>query len=403
MKSITFELETVTPLFLSGAEARGPAELRPPAFRGALRYWLRAALAGAIGDHDLPRLHELESRVFGSPGDEGGGQASAVTVRFSGDLEIASQVFSKGRSQKVQRNGKEVDMPRGRDYLYWSMNESGRDANYQPPKHYIDEKTSFNLCLNTRPGPSNAERAFADALAATWLLLNLGGLGSRSHRTGGSLSPQGPFSSAGFEFGLSAQSLEQATEALQNGLQKVRDHFRSYDTVSPGNPSEFDVLHPDTCRIWVLGIWPNAMQAVDEIGSAMWDVRNRAEPDHQQVANWVNGKKINTVQRAAFGLPLPFNYTNGPRGIVVEGRRSPKEKQINRRASPLWLKVSKVQGLGYIGIASLFNARFFPIDELLYASKPKAPPVPPPVDYALITDWLDDKKRFPASQEVKYA
>lgn len=42
---ITVKLETVTPLFLGGAEARGEPELRPPAFRGATWYWLRAEVA----------------------------------------------------------------------------------------------------------------------------------------------------------------------------------------------------------------------------------------------------------------------------------------------------------------------------------------------------------------------
>jgi CRISPR-associated protein Cmr1 len=42
MQKITVKLETVTPLFLGGADPRGEPELRPPAFRGAMRYWLRA-------------------------------------------------------------------------------------------------------------------------------------------------------------------------------------------------------------------------------------------------------------------------------------------------------------------------------------------------------------------------
>lgn len=46
MQNITVKLETVTPLFLGGAEPRDkPPELRPPAFRGAMRYWLRAKVA----------------------------------------------------------------------------------------------------------------------------------------------------------------------------------------------------------------------------------------------------------------------------------------------------------------------------------------------------------------------
>jgi CRISPR-associated protein Cmr1 len=40
-QNITVKLETVTPLFLGGAEPHGEPELRPPAFRGAMRHWLR--------------------------------------------------------------------------------------------------------------------------------------------------------------------------------------------------------------------------------------------------------------------------------------------------------------------------------------------------------------------------
>lgn len=67
--SLTVTLETVTPLFLGGAEPKEKGslpELRPPSFRGAMRYWLRAALGGVIGDRNLEGLHKLESAVFGS-------------------------------------------------------------------------------------------------------------------------------------------------------------------------------------------------------------------------------------------------------------------------------------------------------------------------------------------------
>lgn len=65
-RSLRLTLETVTPLFLGGADPRGQPELRAPPFRGAMRYWLRAALGGVIGDGDLSRLHALEQAVFGS-------------------------------------------------------------------------------------------------------------------------------------------------------------------------------------------------------------------------------------------------------------------------------------------------------------------------------------------------
>ncbi len=66
MQQLTVTLETVTPLLLGGAKPRAQSELRPPAFRGVLRHWLRAALGGVIGDSNLDDLHKLESAVFGS-------------------------------------------------------------------------------------------------------------------------------------------------------------------------------------------------------------------------------------------------------------------------------------------------------------------------------------------------
>jgi CRISPR-associated protein Cmr1 len=72
---LTVTLETVTPLFLGGAEQQ--PELRPASFRGALRFWLRALLGAHIGDN-VEHVREAENRVFGSTNS-----ASPITVRFN--------------------------------------------------------------------------------------------------------------------------------------------------------------------------------------------------------------------------------------------------------------------------------------------------------------------------------
>lgn len=41
LKKITFEIETITPMFLAGAE-QGKAELRAACLKGLLRFWWRA-------------------------------------------------------------------------------------------------------------------------------------------------------------------------------------------------------------------------------------------------------------------------------------------------------------------------------------------------------------------------
>jgi CRISPR-associated protein Cmr1 len=97
-KTLTVTLETVTPLFLGGAEPRDkPPELRPPAVRGALRYWLRAVLGGVIGDKNLEGLRRLESAVFGST-DYG----SPIHIRLRGltSLQSSSEKILSHKEEK---------------------------------------------------------------------------------------------------------------------------------------------------------------------------------------------------------------------------------------------------------------------------------------------------------------
>ena len=62
MHTITFTCETITPMFLSGANQDVP-ELRPPSIKGALRFWWRAM------NGDKPNMRDLETEIFGGAGD----------------------------------------------------------------------------------------------------------------------------------------------------------------------------------------------------------------------------------------------------------------------------------------------------------------------------------------------
>ena len=60
MEKIIFECETITPMFLAGADGQTP-ELRAPSIKGALRFWWRAM----HGHLSLKDLHDLEGKIFG--------------------------------------------------------------------------------------------------------------------------------------------------------------------------------------------------------------------------------------------------------------------------------------------------------------------------------------------------
>lgn len=60
MHTITFTCETITPMFLSGADGVTP-ELRAPSIKGALRFWWRAM----NGHLSLEELKRQEGEIFG--------------------------------------------------------------------------------------------------------------------------------------------------------------------------------------------------------------------------------------------------------------------------------------------------------------------------------------------------
>ncbi|MBI4494108.1 MAG: type III-B CRISPR module RAMP protein Cmr1 [Chloroflexi bacterium] len=385
--SVILTLETVTPLFLGGADPRGAPELRPPAFRGVLRYWLRAAAGGAVGG-DVAAVRRAEAAVFGSA-DASLGGASAVTLRIRhGSLPKPVPYIRQGAM--------------GRDYLYWSMVESGRRerGNYQPPKEFYPPETTFDLELSARPGAATPERSLDQAVAALWLLMHLGGLGSRARRTAGSLSVRGSPTAAGLSFALAAKDVAQAAQQLGAGLRVVRQHFAAPGSAPPRLPPAFDLLHPSACRVWVLGTWPRPDQAVEMIGQAMLTFRARREPDRSQVARWLDGQPIPTVERAVFGLPIPYRYPGGGPSATVQARLG--ADTLDRRASPLWLKVSRTADGTAVGVATLFASAFLPEGARLSArTRGAPPPIRPPTDYALIEAWV--RASFPGAWEVVYA
>lgn len=98
-KTLHITLETVTPLLLHGANGKTP-ELRPPSFRGAMRYWWRAALGGIIGDKNLAALHKLESAVFGDT-DRG----SPISLRIGASDTRKTEAYLLPHKNKVKRDG----------------------------------------------------------------------------------------------------------------------------------------------------------------------------------------------------------------------------------------------------------------------------------------------------------
>ncbi len=362
MQEVTFTLRTLTPLFLAGndqVEMKIPidtrkqgtsvdtdhyawkllAELRPPPIRGLMRYWQRALVGGAM---PLEAVRKLEATIFGTT-DKG----SAVCIGVSKPSK---------EPQDFRKAGGRV--PTGKDYLLWSMARSGsiEKGNYKFPRQYYPYDTNFQVMLSVRRQGDAEQKILEQAIAAFWLLIYLGGIGSRSRRSAGSLTVENIHADTAQilkeqleqDWGIVLQDTEGNTRKLsfskpetanalktqlESGIQCARLLFDINRPPAQHN-AQFDILARGACRIWILqdknkNPWSTPEKAMEDIGNSLQNYRGSIrDPQHR-------GQIYDHRLREIFGLPLSKN----------EGRR----------ASPLRLRIAELQEGKYVGVAVLFK------------------------------------------------
>jgi CRISPR type III-B/RAMP module RAMP protein Cmr1 len=335
MEALRVRLETVTPLFLGGAEPRGSPEIRAPSLRGALRYWLRAAL----GESNLKTLKSTEADVFGDIQN-----ASAVTVRAQSAAEA---------------EGFEPTSP-GLKYLFFSL----KGDQQQEPRKCLGAGNEIDYQMFSRLKDRDA---WLRACASLWLLTRLGGLGARSRRGAGALQPIGDGQLTHWPDRLPALNvrasspLELVTE-LRTGLTGLRQALGASGSVRA--PTEFDTLAPGACRIWVLNqAWRSWTTALNEVGVALQKARSlssRGQIDLVRAARDA-GTDLPDIDRAGLGLPIVFHDVEAGENVGTL-QAIADEKAIERRASPLHIRVVKLNGgpSAYTVVLAWFNSRFAP-------------------------------------------
>lgn len=390
MQEIVLNLETVTPLFLGGADPRGEPELRAASIRGALRFWLRALLGGVIGDKDLDALRKAESAVFGSTNTG----ASPVVVRVKSHFAKTISFSQLAQWDNTLGNYRRP----GIAYLFFSARQIGNE----PERYAIRAGMTFELELTLRPG-ANADYAFEQAYAALWLLMHLGGLGARSRRGAGSLQVTQVHgnvpSSALPSLEIRASTPEQLQTELQEGLSKLRKSVGGSASVSC--PSCFDVLHPDVCKIWVVDKeFSSWEEALDAIGQQMQQFRKRRPPDYQNVKKAVQGQPLTQpVERAAFGLPIVFffpslhNIQQGMKKDMARTKATLEGNAHDRRASPLFISLTRLSDSKYALVLTFFQAQLLEEGEKLKLKRPGLPAYVSTPDLSLIDDFIQEVSR----------
>ena len=162
MKIVTFSCETITPIFMYGADGKTP-ELRPASIKGVMRFWWRAI----NGDLSLDDLKKQEDEIFGSTEKKSKLIIYPIEIISESDFEISSTPHHK--TGYCNQNNKNC----------FYRNKQCMKANKKRAKIY-----EFNIKISTK----NNKYLNKDSLIELFKLSTLlGGFGQRSRRGFGSI------------------------------------------------------------------------------------------------------------------------------------------------------------------------------------------------------------------------
>lgn len=376
MEHLTFRLQVVTPLFLSGAD-QGIAELRPPSIRGALRFWFRA-IAGAVLKYDWQAVKQAEALVFGSTD-----RASLWLLRVR-SLTCATPGVSSFAAPLA--------------YLgYGPIGYEKRSKAYVAQRDYYPPNSSCQIEVYLRC----SDPLLLQLLGATfWVWGHLGGLGSRVRRGFGGISLKLE-SSNGLSVWPRAQVLDQndvekLVQELQKGLEEACLIFARLPRwlkencpnlkPRPRPTPEFFVLDRQFVELYVgQKIFNDWKEALETIGEALIQFRHERSPDHDLVLQFVappatsSSHPQGTLEKVRFGLPLNFYFRDleakasvtAIRELERNGRKVKEE--FDRRASPLMIRVLPLQGNACCVGLIRSKAEFLPSGSELILSKGRKP------------------------------
>jgi CRISPR-associated protein Cmr1 len=176
LKKITFEIETITPMFLAGAD-QSKAELRAASIKGLLRFWWRALQA----ESDLEKLRQKEAQIFGSSEEGIGGSSFGIRLSNTENIQpINARLPNNNQIHTVtfrsQRQDRHITINILEYLAYGPYNPQGRQL-----RPYIPANKKFNLIFSF-----NKDQYLSETLDAMYIFSLFGGLGSRSRNGFGS-------------------------------------------------------------------------------------------------------------------------------------------------------------------------------------------------------------------------
>jgi CRISPR-associated protein Cmr1 len=332
MLKLTLDFEVLTPLYLGDADGKR-AELRPPSFKGALRFWYRAA---------DPEFRKHESDFFGGAGEGKGQSALLLAIDEKSPLTVRWESFKADRF----KSGRGKETRNGLVYLGFPLQMAeGRNREAIRPGH------RFTLTAFVPRSVAKMAR-FRQAVAASfWLLAHFGAMGSRARRGFGVLglhewTAEGEWPEVG-ELPLVSRTatVEAARAALERGLARIREWFGQDWGTNEKRPHPH--LGPAFRHKLVARSDEDWAEVLAAMGAEMQRFRSRRAPDYQQVKDELARTRPldQAPERASFGLPLSFRYSSlRGKGTMVLPWAGEGRKPHERHGSLLFLRLMKVGG-----------------------------------------------------------
>jgi len=355
MEEVTLELETVTPLFIAGADQRNIENegLRAPSLRGLLRWWFRT-LAGNYVGNDVESLKKAEDKIFGYTNSKS--KVSLITCGENKHVQI----------KKEYRSWKESTVWSDYvDYFLFSCLDKRKDRKTGRIKvnsiPFYPAKSKFNVTILGR------EDELKVYLASLWALIHLGSVGFRARRGGGCLKVKNV---KGNTFGLNftCKDPNKLEQFLKNNIETVLSLvgrlFKNKPYANFASLPEYAVLNQFHSALFVKKVnekdWKSALNEIGKWYIGQKIGRKFTGGFRMRLADYNFSHKIrdadrdeniesNKERRPYLGLPITY----------ATYKATLKEKNFDRRASQLIFGVYEISG-NYIPRILIFKSMFLP-------------------------------------------
>ncbi len=324
-----FECETITPMFLAGADGRTP-ELRSPSIKGMMRFWWRA-----LHEHlTIEKLKEDEAKIFGTS-DETIGR-SKFSIRVNKQLinnDIVKSLWEEIPSEeRTSERGKKYKVPKKYEGISYLLYSTFR-VNERP---YIKSGTPFSIQISLYD-----DKILQELINSVYVLAFFGGLGSRNRRGAGS-----------FRLRQIISDKDELCKTIvdTNNILSVEDLVKYIKSninsmINSCSCSSYSVLKNG--KIYILDPKNNWKDALETTGKPFLSFRKT--------------NKARVTDTPNFGFPIV--HKNYPKIIMGAGHTNDKGNVVDfieRRASPLIFKVIKTNDMTYFPVIIWLNSELTP-------------------------------------------